>query len=134
MTSPNEFKLTAEQASRIPDHAWRFVEETEDFVRYEARVTLPNGLSGNVLRTEPKGADELLALNAELRKENSGRRYTDGLGSDKGGNMPMVHTASIPLNVYFRDFLDRKGDADYSSWWKKQTVNAPFLVREKGFK
>lgn len=134
MPSPNEIKLTAEEASRIPDSAWVFLEETEDFIRYEAKVTLPNGLKGVVLRTDPKLGDALLIQNAEARNETSGQRFTSGLGSDKGGNMPMVHTAAMPLNVYLRDFGPRKGDADYSSWWKRQEVNKPFLVRDKGFK
>ncbi len=134
MPSLNKVSLSAEDVAGIPESAWRKIEETDDFIRWETTVTMPNGMRGTILRTEAKFVDELVELNAELRKENAQRRYTAGMGSDKGGNMPMVHTASIPLNIYFRDFQDRKGDADYSSWWKRQERNQPFLVRDKGFK
>ncbi len=128
----NAISLTPEEGGSIPEHLWRKVEETEDFIRWEARVTLPNGMKGTVLRTEQKGVDELLAMNEELRKVNSERRYTAGMGSDKGGNMPMVHTAQIPLNIYFRDIAPRiaAGDHGYAKWWRQQPENAPFLVRD----
>lgn len=128
----NEIQLTQDEASQIPDQQWKLVETTEDFRRYEAKVELPNGMHGTVRRTEFLGGDILLAQNAEARKENSERRYTAGMGSDKGGNMPFVHTASIPLNVYYRDIAKRQaeGDKDHLRWYLRQPENGAYLVRD----
>lgn len=136
MTSHSSIQLTQEEGNSIPDSAWKLVSETEDYWRWEARVTLESGQTGSVFKTTYKGAEELLALNAEMRKDNAERRYTAGMGSDKGGNMPMVHTAQIPLNVYFNPIhgiakRQAAGDKDHLRWWLRREENAPFLVRDQ---
>jgi hypothetical protein len=139
MTSLNEIQLTPEEGNSIPESAWRYVGETEDYWHYEAKVTLRNGMPGIVRRKSFKDSAELLTVNEELRKENSNRRYTAGMGSDKGGNMPMVHTASIPLAVYYdpvHGIAKRQaaGDKEHLRWWLKSEKAKPFLVREKGLR
>lgn len=139
MTSPSEIQLTPEEGESIPESAWRYVGETEDYWHYEAKVTLASGLPGIVRRKTFKDSVEMLTLNEELRKENSNRRYTAGMGSDKGGNMPMVHTASIPLAVYYDPIYgiakrQAAGDKEHLRWWLRKPENGRFLVREKGMR
>lgn len=139
MPSPAEIQLTPEEGESIPDHLWRLVDQNEDFRTWEADVTLPSGIPGTVRKREYLDSADLLAFNAELRKENSARRYTAGMGSDKGGNMPMVHTGSIPLNVYYDPVngiakRQAEGDRDHLRWWLRRPENEPFRVRDGGLR
>jgi hypothetical protein len=130
MTSPTELKLSIEEgmalASRVKN--WRLVKETEIARYWEADI---EGL-GTIRRTEYLESEALLNYTAEMRKETANERYTSGLGSDKGGNMPMVHTATIPDTVYHRDVAPKlaAGDKDYLRWFLNQPENAPYRVRE----
>lgn len=119
----NEIKLS--EQPNIPESAWKFVARNEFQDIWEAEVTLPNGLKGVVRRKTYTEGPLLLKINEELRKESAGRRYTAGAGSDKGGNMPMVQTASIPLQIYFSEIAPRRreGDRDHMRWWLKQDEN-----------
>lgn len=119
----NEIKLS--EQPNVPDSAWKFVSRNEFQDIWEAEVTLPNGLKGVVRRKTYTEGPLLLAMNEEARKEASGRRYTHGLGSDKGGNMPMVQTASIPLQIYFAEIAERRrqGDRDHMRWWLSRPEN-----------
>ena len=135
----DEIQLTAEEGNSIPDSSWRYVGENEDYWHYEADVTLPSGLPAIVRRKTYKDSAALLSVNEELRKANGERRYTSGMGSDKGGNMPMVHTASIPLAVYYdpvHGIAKRQaaGDRDHLRWFLNSEYAKPFLVREKGMR
>lgn len=124
----NVVRLKEEDVRNIPDSAYRLVRQNEDFQYWEARVELPNGLMGTVQKTVFLGAEQLLSENEEMRKESSNRRYTHGMGSDKGGNMPMVQTASIPLNIYYREIApyNQKGDKDFLRNWLRRPENAHF--------
>lgn len=119
----NEIKLS--EAPNIPESAWKFVSRNEFMTVWEAEVELPNGLKGTVLRKTYDEGPQLLSILDEMRKESQGRRYTAGLGSDKGGNMPMVHTSSIPLPIFYRDIVPRQkaGDKDHLRWWLSQDEN-----------
>lgn len=118
-------ELQLSEEPNIPESAWRLVSRNEYMDVWEAEVELPNGNKGLVRRKTYTEAPLLLAVNEELRKEASGRRYTAGMGSDKGGNMPMVQTASIPLPIYYRDIVPRQkaGDKDFLRWWLRQDDN-----------
>lgn len=119
----NEIKLS--EPPNIPESDWKFVGRNEFQDIWEAKVTLPNGLPAVVRRKTYTEAPLLLKINEEMRKEASGRRYTHGMGSDKGGNMPMVQTASIPLQIYFDEIAPRRreGDRDHMRWWLSQEQN-----------
>lgn len=118
-------EIQLQEQPNIPDSAWKFVSRNEFMDIWEAEVTLPNGLKGVVRRKTYTEGPLLLKINEELRKESAGQRYTAGMGSDKGGNMPMVQTASIPLPIYYRDISERQkaGDKDHLRWWLAQEEN-----------
>lgn len=128
----NEVRITEDDVRNIPASSYRIVSQDEDCRVWEADVELPNGMKGRVRKTEYIASAELLAYTEELRKESSGKRYTHGMGSDKGGNMPMVHTASIPTNVYMTEIAPRKaaGDKDHLRWWLRQAENAKYRTTE----
>lgn len=119
----NEIKLS--EPPNIPESDWKFVSRNEFMTVWEAHVELPNGVIGTVIRKTYDEAPILLETLAEMRKEASGQRYTAGMGSDKGGNMPMVQTASIPLPIFYRDIVPYKqaGDKDHLKWWLRQDEN-----------
>ena len=125
-----EHKISQEDAENIPHGVWRLVGQNETMRYWEADVELPGGKLGVIRKGEYLESEALLSLNEQLRNESSEHRYTAGLGSDKGGNMPMVHTASIPLNVYFQEIAQRRaaGDKDHLRWWLNQDDNAKFRV------
>lgn len=111
---------------------WRLVEETPHFRRYIGTGTHPvSGVEITVQKTEYLAEDDLLSLNAARRNEMDGKRWSSGAGSEKGGNVPMVHVASIPLNKFFAEIAPRltEGDSDYSKWWLRQEKNQPFRTR-----
>jgi len=126
--SESVVRLSEDDVRNIPDSAYQLVGQNDDVRYWEAQVELPNGLMGRIRKTEYIASDELLRFTEEARKESSGRRYTAGSGSDKGGNMPMVQTASIPPNVFFREIAPRRaaGDKDHLRWWLNQPENAKF--------
>jgi hypothetical protein len=128
----NVVRLTEDDVRNIPDSAYRLVDQNEDCLYWEAEVELPSGMKGTVRKTEYKASAELLRFTEEMRKENANKRYTHGMGSDKGGNMPMVQTASIPPNVYYREVAPRRaaGDKDHLRWWLRQPENAKYRVTE----
>ena len=125
-------RLSEDDVRNIPDSAYVLVGQNEDVRYWEAPVELPNGLKARIRKTEYIDSAELLAANEEARKASSERRYTAGSGSDKGGNMPMVQTASIPPNVFFREIAPRRaaGDKDHLRWWLNQPENAKFRTTD----
>lgn len=128
----NEVRITEDDVRNIPASSYRLVDQGDDCRIWEADVELPNGMKGRVRKTEYIASQELLQHTEDMRKENANRRYTHGMGSDKGGNMPMVQTASIPPNVYYREIAPRAaaGDKDHLRWWLRQSENAKYRVRE----
>lgn len=100
---------------------------------WQADVMLPNGSMGVIQKGEYKESELLLHINAELRKESDNHRYTAGMGSDKGGNMPMVQTASIPENVFAQELSPHiaKGDRDHLRWWIRRPEHEMYRVTNK---
>lgn len=128
----DQVRLTEDDVRNIPNSAYRLIGQNEDCRYWEADVELPNGMKGRVRKTEYTASAELLQHTEEMRKESSNRRYTHGMGSDKGGNMPMVQTASIPPNVYYREIARRRaaGDKDHLRWFLRQEENRKYLTTE----
>lgn len=123
-------KLTEADCQNV---TWQVVEVGDGFRRSVGHGTHPvTGVPITVQKTEFLAEDELLKLNAERRHANSGRRWSSGLGSDKGGNLPIIPVASIPLNKLFDEIAPRmrEGDKDHLKWWLNQERNAPFRTRE----
>lgn len=109
---------------------WEPVEVTEDFILSRAVFgTNPDGTPVYAYQKAPRGSQEFLEGLAQERNANEGRRWSTGLGSDKGGNMPMMKVGSIPTNVLFRDFQGRFGDRDFKKWWWQQEDNQVFRSR-----
>lgn len=75
--------------------------------------------------------EELQALNTEERNARDARPWSSGMGSDKGGNMPLVRVARTPLAKWFADVgsrLKTEGQ-DYQRWWLNKPENAAFRTR-----
>lgn len=123
-------KLTEADCRNV---TWEVVEVTPEYRRSIGRGTHPvTGLPIEVMRTEFLADEALQALNAERRNNTAGKRWSSGMGSEKGGNVPMVHVGSVPLNKYFADFAPRarQGDKDFARWFFNRDENLPFRTRE----
>lgn len=122
-------KLTEADCRNV---TWEVVEVTPEYRRSIGRGTHPvTGLPIEVMRTEFLAEDELLKLNHERRAATAGKRWTQGHGSDKGGNLPMVHVGSVPMNLYFDQFAPRarQGDKEFARWFFNRDENLPFRTR-----
>lgn len=111
---------------------WEMVEQTPDYRRYVGHGTHPiTGQEITVQKTEFLGEEELLKRNAELRNDTDRTRWSSGLGGEKGGNLPFVKVASVPLNKFFADIAPhlKEGDEDYSRWWLNNERNQAFRTR-----
>lgn len=123
-------KLTEADCQNV---TWRVVETTPLYRLSVGHGTHPvTGIEFTVERKEFLAEDELLALNKERRNNTASKRWSSGAGSDKGGNMPMVHVGSVPLNKFMADCADgiRTGDADHLKWWLQRDENQVFRTRE----
>jgi hypothetical protein len=103
--------------SRIPDDQWEFEGFSTDGLRrhYVYWVDKANGVGFR--KTENLVEDELLARNRESLNESYGQRFGDG-----------KVVASIPLNVFYRDFAKRlkEGDEDFVKHWLNSDQNRPY--------
>lgn len=111
---------------------WRLAEITPHYRRWIGHGTHPvTGVEITVQKTEFLAEDDLVARNADERNEADGRRWGHGLGAEKGGNMPFVKVASIPLNKFFAELAPglREGDRDHARWWLNNERNQPFRTR-----
>ena len=111
---------------------WTLVEQTQDYRRYIGRGTHPKtGLPIVVQKTEALVAPALLEANRQAQIDTQNSRWSQGSGTEKGGNVPMVKVASIPLNKLFADLggAIRTGDKDQLKWWLNRDENAPFRTR-----
>lgn len=123
----SELRLTE---SEVQNCSWTLVEQTPEYRRYVGHGTHPvTGVEITVQKTEYLAEDELLKWNAFDRNENDGKRWSAGSGSDKGGNVPMVHVGRIPLNKFFADFDGRHDDGDFTRWWLNRDENQVFRTR-----
>jgi hypothetical protein len=106
--------------SRIPDSAWEFEGVSSDGLRrhYVHWIDKEKGLGFR--KTENLAEDELLALNKESLNDSYGKRFSDDAIGTK--------VASIPLNVFYRDFAARlkEGDSDFVKWWLNNQQNRPY--------
>lgn len=106
--------------SRIPDSAWEFDGVSQDGMRrhYVHWIDKEKGLGFR--KTENIVEDELLALNKESLNDSYGKRFSnDAIGT---------RVASIPLNVFYRDFAARlkEGDGDFVKWWLNNQQNSAY--------
>ncbi len=125
-----EIRLTREEAAALSDSVrnWRLVGENEAMRYWEGDVILPSGKPATIRRSEYLESELLLGMNEELRKESDGRRYTAGTGSDKNGNLPLVHVGQIPNNVFYSELAPEiaKGNRDHASWWLQRPENEKY--------
>lgn len=122
-------KLTAEDCKNV---RWTLVEQTDTYRSYVGHGTHPaTGQEITVQKREFLAEDALLALNAQERNDRDGRSFTSGMGSDKGGNLPMVHVGRVPLNKFFADIVPQlqQGDTEHAKWWLEREENQPFRTR-----
>jgi hypothetical protein len=123
-------KLTEADCRNV---TWTFQGIDDGYRVYIGHGTHPvTGVEMTVQKREPIIEDALLKLNAERRNNVAGRRWSQGLGSDKGGNLPMIHVGAIPLNKFMAEFAPhiRQGDKDFARWFFNRDENQPFRTRE----
>lgn len=103
--------------SRIPDNLWEFEGVSSDGLRrhYVYWVDKANGVGFR--KTENLVEEDLLAHNRERLNDSQGQRFGDG-----------KVVASVPLNVFYRDFASRlrEGDTDFMRWWLNNDENKPY--------
>lgn len=103
--------------ARIPDHLWEFDGMSSDGLRrhYVYWVDKANGVGFR--KTENLVEQDLLKVNQEKLNDSHGQRFGDG-----------KIIASVPLNVFYRDFAKRlkEGDEDFSKWWLNHEQNRPY--------
>lgn len=121
-------RLTEDQVQGLQ---WELFQTTEDFRRYRAVYGHEaDGTPVYAIKTETLAPAALLEANKAEKNDTEGQRWGVGYGSDKNGNMPLVKVASIPLNVYYKNFAGRAGDKDFKKWWLSQSENEPFRTRK----
>lgn len=123
-------KLTEADCRNV---SWTFKGIDDGYRVYIGHGTHPvSGVEMLVEKREPIIEGTLMKLNAERRNSAAGKRWGTGAGSEKGGNVPMIHVGSIPLNKYFAEFgkASREGDKDFARWFLNRDENLPFRTRE----
>jgi hypothetical protein len=122
-------KLTEAECQNV---TWEVV-GIEDGYRYSVgRGTHPvTGMPIEVMRTETLIDEPLQAINKAEREIRDGKRWGSGAGSEKGGNMPMIHVASVPMNKYLADFAEKKrgGDKEHQKWLLNSEAYQPFRTK-----
>lgn len=103
--------------ARIPDHLWEFEGVSSDGLRrhYVYWVDRANGTGFR--KTENIVSEDLLAVNKQRFDDSQTERFGDG-----------KIIASVPLNVFYRDFAKRlkEGDEDFTKYWLNHEQNRPF--------
>lgn len=105
----------------IPDDAWKLIEVTDDFARYEAPLErLANGDVIYVRKTVPRGLTAFLEANKQSFEDSQTKRFGDG-----------QIVGRIPLNVLFDPKTQlaqkiREGDRDHMKWWLNSEQARPF--------
>jgi hypothetical protein len=95
----------------IPDNAWTFRRYSDDG-QYRIWTYTDTSLDITIEKKEPLYANEILKLNQERLKESEGKRWGDGRV-----------VASIPLNVYFKEFAGRHNDPEFADWFLNNSEN-----------
>lgn len=122
-------KLTESDCQNV---TWQVVEVTPEYRRSVGRGTHPvTGIPIEVMRTEFLADAELQKLNAEERNARDSKPWSSGVGSDKGGNIPLIRVGRIPLNKLFSELAPkmREGDKDHLKWWLNRDENQPFRTK-----
>ena len=106
--------------SRIPDHLWEFEKLSEDGLRRHYIYWVDRAKGLGFRKTENLVEEELLARNRESLNDSYGKRFSDEAVGTK--------MASIPLNIFYRDFAKRlkDGDTDFVKWWLNNEQNRPY--------
>ena len=103
--------------SKIPDELWEFDGVSSDGLRrhYVYWVDKANGVGFR--KTENLHEESILERNREKFNESATQRFGDG-----------KVVASIPMNVFYRDFAKRlkEGDDDFMKWWLNNGNNRPY--------
>jgi hypothetical protein len=84
----------------------------------------PDGTPVYAVQTEILAPEAFLESVAEERKETDGK----GWGNDRNG-INLVKVASIPLNLWYRDFAGRAEDQDFKKWWLAKAEHAAFRTK-----
>ncbi len=111
---------------------WRVVEITPAYRRSIGTGTHPvTGVEITVQKTEFLADKTIQALNTEERNSRDSKRWSAGSGSEKGGNVPFVRVARIPLNKFFADFRGKikEGDDDHAKWLLNSEAYRPFRTK-----
>lgn len=119
--------------AEVQNCQWELVETTPDFRRYIGKGTHPvTGTPIVVQKTEYLAEQALLDQAHRERMDNMNRRWSEGSGSEKNGNLPMVKVGSIPLNKFFAEVAPRlqEGDNEFLRWFWNRPENQPFRSRE----
>lgn len=103
--------------SRIPDESWEFDGYSSDGLRrhYVYWIDKEKGLGFRKIENLIEPA--LLEANRQSFNDSQTQRFGDG-----------KVVASIPLNVFYRDFPKRlkDGDDDFVRWFLNRDENRPF--------
>jgi hypothetical protein len=103
--------------SRIPDELWEFEGMSSDGLRRHYVYWIDREKGHGFRKTENLVEDTLIAANKQQFDDSFGQRFGEE-----------VKVASIPLNVFYRDFAKRlkEGDEDFTKWWLNHPDNRPF--------
>lgn len=103
--------------SRIPDDQWTFDGYSSDGLRrhYVYWIDREKGLGFR--KTENVVEAELIERNRQSFNDSQTQRFGDG-----------KVVASVPLNIFYRDFAKRlkEGDEDFTRWWLNHHDNRPY--------
>lgn len=107
---------------------WEVYEVTPFYRR--SRLWMEDG--SYILRTETFIDEAIQEANNQARNATEGTRWSSGMGSEKGGNVPMIKVASIPMNKFMADFAGglKEGDEDHAKWLLNSDAYAPFRTRK----
>ncbi len=87
------------------------------------------GLPIEVMRREFMEEDGLLTLNTEERNSRDTKRWGEGAGSEKKGNVPFIRIARTPMNIFFDRLAPRITDRDHMKWWLGKDEALPFRTK-----
>jgi hypothetical protein len=114
----------------VQNCSWTYTHRDEFHRYYIGKGTHPvSGVPIEVLKKEPIIEAELLKLNTEERNARDSKPWSAGAGSDKGGNVPLVRVARIPIAKFFADAAGRLADKDHLPWLLNSEAYKPFRTR-----